>query len=326
MKKSHHITKLAFLLVLCTLLCGCAVSGVGPGREDLPSTMPQDRYVQVNGLRYHYTEFPAPGEKVFLLHGFGSSTASWERVAPLLQKQGLHVYALDMMGFGYSDKPRDRAYDPVALTDSVNEWLDAMDLHDVTFVGNSLGGGIGMLMTQRHPDKIKRLVAVDPAVPYPEFKLPFVIWLASLPGVQYVSQPFMCEFLIKTNLQYVYYDKSKLTPTMLNAYMTRMQLPGAAYAMSRVANASHPQEFLPMLDHIANKKPEALILWGANDPWIPLSCAYKLKKDLPFAKLCILPECGHAPQEEKPVETAALIADFITGKPVPEATAPVNNM
>jgi pimeloyl-ACP methyl ester carboxylesterase len=74
-----------------------------------------DHFVTIDGVRYHYTEYPGSGQDVFLLHGFASSTYTWEKVAPMLQANGYHVWALDMKGFGWSDKPEDADYSPQQL-------------------------------------------------------------------------------------------------------------------------------------------------------------------------------------------------------------------
>ena len=90
-------------------------------------------------MNYHYLEYPASGPCLFLLHGLGSSTYSWEALAPLLQAGGYRVFALDLKGFGWSDKPADSEYDLFTLRDEIDRWLETMGLRAVIFVGNSLG-------------------------------------------------------------------------------------------------------------------------------------------------------------------------------------------
>lgn len=305
----------------CMLISGCCASVRDAAREDFPSTMPEDRYVRVGDVRYHYTEFAGPGENVLLQHGFASSTYTWEDVARILQKKGFHVWALDMMGFGFSDKPTDGAYDPVSLMEGVNAWMDSVGLKDVTFAGNSLGGGVAMLMAERHPGKVRRLVLIDPAVPY-SFDMPFVVRLANLPGAPYLSGLLVGRWMVESNLQEVFYNKALATPRRVDAYLKRLQTPNAPYAQAMVARNAHMDVFAGAVAHLAKTKPDTLIIWGADDPWIPLSCACRLKKDLPFARLVVVPQCGHVPQEEKPGETAALIADFVSGKPIAETLDP----
>jgi len=123
-----------------TVSCGLFVKELPNGKVPQPDFY--DHFVEINGIKYHYTEYPGSGQSVFLLHGFASSTYTWEKTAPLLQAEGYHVWALDMKGFGWSDKPEDSDYTPRQLREEVNAWMDAMGLEKVVFVGNSLGGEI----------------------------------------------------------------------------------------------------------------------------------------------------------------------------------------
>ena len=117
---------LAGLLFVCTAGCGLFVKRLPSG--EVPHPTAKDRFIRAGNIKYHYIEYPAAGRVVFLLHGICSSTYSWEGVAPLLQQKGLHVYALDMKGFGWSEKPADGDYGPLALVDGVNAWMDAVGL------------------------------------------------------------------------------------------------------------------------------------------------------------------------------------------------------
>ena len=145
--------------------CGLFVKNIPPGQIVSGST--QDHFIEIGDINYHYQEFVGPGDNIFLLHGFSSSTYTWEKVAARLNAQGYHVWAMDMKGFGWSDKPKGASYDPVSLMEDVNAWMDAMDLNNVVFVGNSLGGAIAVLMAAEHPEKIDGLVLID-ASGYPK--------------------------------------------------------------------------------------------------------------------------------------------------------------
>jgi len=117
-----------------------------------------DHFIDIGGLNYHYREIPGGREKVVLLHGFASSTYSFEQIDRRLAKLGCHVFSLDMKGFGWSDKPLGTDYSPETLMEEVKDWMEAMGLKDVTFVGNSLGGGIACMLAFSYPKLVKRLV------------------------------------------------------------------------------------------------------------------------------------------------------------------------
>jgi pimeloyl-ACP methyl ester carboxylesterase len=175
--------------ILCPLLimvllglsgCGLIFKQIPPGGIYTPVPGAQDRFIKVGEVNYHYAEYPADGEDILMVHGFASSTYSWQKVAPLLQKKGYHVWTFDMKGFGWSDKPKGARYDAHTLMEEVRAWMEAVRLKKTTFVGNSLGGAVGVLMALEHPEKIDRLIMLDPAG-YPQ-KKPLVIRMASIPG------------------------------------------------------------------------------------------------------------------------------------------------
>jgi len=301
----------AFLVPVCLLLAGCGlfVKRIPPG-EILHATE-KDHFIQVGGIHYHYTEYPGPGETVFLLHGFGSSTYSWEKVAPLLQDDGFHVYALDMKGFGWSDKPRGADYSPFALAEEVNAWMDALGLRDVVFVGNSLGGALAVVMSILHPDKVGRMVLVD-AGGYP-MKLPTIVKAARTPGAAFVTNLFYGRWMVSWNLKEVYHNDDWVTREQIQAYHDRLRTQDALDAMVALARAIDFNRFSDYVERAKSLQVPTLILWGENDRWIPLEVGRWFHRDLPDSRLVVIPECGHVPQEEYPGVTAQLIIDFIRG-------------
>ena len=138
------------------------------------------RYVEIDGeLRIHYLdEGPADGPLVLLMHGEPSWCFLYRRVIPVLVAAGCHVVAPDLVGFGRSDKPgavADHSY-----TRHV-EWMraalfDALDLRDVTLVGQDWGGLIGLRLVAEHPDRFARVVATNTGLPDGRHRLPDPWW------------------------------------------------------------------------------------------------------------------------------------------------------
>ncbi|MDP3286248.1 MAG: alpha/beta fold hydrolase, partial [Desulfobacterales bacterium] len=93
------------VLFLIAVLQGCGLFLTTIPKGEILGKVSEDRYVMIDNVNYHYMEYPGPGRDIFLLHGFASSTYTWEKVIPYLTGKGYHVWALDMKGFGWSDKP-----------------------------------------------------------------------------------------------------------------------------------------------------------------------------------------------------------------------------
>ncbi|MBN2360643.1 MAG: alpha/beta fold hydrolase, partial [Deltaproteobacteria bacterium] len=160
--------------------CGLAVKTIEPGTIVAPTA--RDHFARIDGVDYHYLLYPGPGPNVLLLHGFASSTYTWERVAPRLNQLGYAIVALDMKGFGWSDKPRQARYDALALLHEVHRFADELGWRQYALVGHSLGGAIAILSALERPERIERLVLIDAAAPRTEQRPLVIGLLGSAPG------------------------------------------------------------------------------------------------------------------------------------------------
>ena len=313
----RYISRLVLLGAICLMVGGCGlfVEEIPQGRIVSPTT--QDHFIKIGDVNFHYQEYPGEGEDIFLLHGFASSTYTWEEVASYLQKRGFHVWALDMKGFGWSDKPEDGRYDPITLMEDVNRWMGVMGLDDVTFVGNSLGGAVAVLMALEHPDRVGRLVLID-AAGYPIQK-PLIIKMAGLPFSRGISKVFFGRWTIRWNLKEVFYHTDRVTGEKIDAYYVRMRTRGALDAQISVAQALDLDAFAEYTRRIPEIQADTLIIWGRDDAWIPLESGVRFRKEIARSTLAVIPECGHMPQEEYPEISARLIGDFVEGKAISDS-------
>ena len=330
-----HIRKYSYLLIYglwFIILAGCGLilkmwlhrrlrrfAGAIPERQIIAPTS-EDHFVKIGRSCYHYTEYPATGKDLLFIHGFASSTYTWEKVAPVLNKLGYHVWALDIKGFGWSEKPKDTSYDILTLTEEVYQWMEAFGLDDVVLVGNSLGGGIATLMALLHPERVGRMVLIDAAAYNTEF--PFIMELARLPLSAEMTKLFFSHWVVRQTLREVYHHKDWITRDQVDAYYDRLQTDNALNAQIAVVRALEFSRVEKYVNRIPEIKTKALIIWGEHDRWIPLSSAYRFKAELRDATLVIIPECGHMPQEEYPDFTANLIDAFIQDKPVIDIIKP----
>jgi pimeloyl-ACP methyl ester carboxylesterase len=273
----------------------------------------KDHFTTIDGVRYHYTEYPAPGQDVLLIHGFASSTYTWEKVAPLLQQLGYHVWALDMKGFGWSDKPKGASLDPLTLVEEVRKWMDAVGLKHAVIAGNSLGGGVAWLMALLHPDRVQSLILVDAAA-YP-IKMPFIMRLAGLPLSAGAAKLYFSRGIIRCGLSDVYHDKDRITNEQVDAYYDRLRTENALNAQIAIVRALDFTKYEEYIRRIPEIKTRTLIIWGENDRWIPLYVGQRLSRELSASSLVVIPSCGHIPQEEYPDVTVKLMAEFIAAGP-----------
>jgi pimeloyl-ACP methyl ester carboxylesterase len=282
----------------------------------MPAPLVLSRRLTLKGVGYHYLQYPAAGPPVLLLHGLGSSSYSWEETAPLLQDAGYHLYALDLKGSGGSDKPAGADYSLLALAAEIDRWLETLGLKEVVFVGNSLGGSLGLLLALEKPDRISRLVLIAAGAYIT--RLPWVFRLARLPFAKALAPLVFKRRLIRLAMHQAFYHQERVTAERIEAYYRRLQAPGCLAAQVDLVRGLDFDE----LDRYNARLPSiaipTLLLWGENDPWIPLFVGSRLKVALPRSTLEVIPRCGHAPQEELPEKTAELITDWLksTSSPI----------
>ncbi|WP_111511138.1 haloalkane dehalogenase [Mycobacterium kyogaense] len=134
---------------------------------DLPDFPFAPHYVDVDGLRVHYLdEGPDDAEVVLLLHGEPSWSYLYRRMIPVVTGAGLRAVAIDLVGFGRSDKPSRREdYTYQAHVDWTWGAIEAIGLTDITLVCQDWGGLIGLRLVGEHPDRFARVVAANTALP-----------------------------------------------------------------------------------------------------------------------------------------------------------------
>lgn len=317
MKQNKGIIAIACIIAAFSA-CGLSVKKI-PAGTIIPQTE-LDHYIEIEGVRLHYREYPARGQVVFMQHGFASSTYSFEKIASILNARGYRVIAMDLKGSGWSDKPIKSDYSPLRLKEEINAFMQAMNIRDAVYVGNSLGGGLGVMLAIDHPERVKKLVLLDPGG-YP-MKKPGVVSFASCRGSSWFAGIVFGRWMVKRYLKDAYYRDDLLTDETIDAYYTRLCTENALKAIEMLSRSIDFSLFDKYKDSIPRITQQTLIIWGEKDTWIPVKYAANFKRDIPHSKLVVIPSCGHVPQEEYPDETARLIIDFIEGKPIEESPIP----
>jgi 2-hydroxymuconate-semialdehyde hydrolase len=152
------------LLILPLVLAGCVA--LRP-YADVRRSLPAERLIPVDGQLVHVEQAGA-GEPVVLVHGFGASTYSWRKVVSEIARTR-RVIALDLSGFGYTERPRDPArYTRDAQVALILGVMDALGVERAHLVGHSYGGALGLRLAALHPERLNSLLLVDSAAPtYP---------------------------------------------------------------------------------------------------------------------------------------------------------------
>src|SRR5688572_17035833 len=119
------------------------------------------RFIDVDGVRVHYQEAGHPDSPALvLIHGFASSTLVWSKVFLKLAEAGFRVIAVDMLGYGYSAKPRNGEYTIAGQAKLLTRLLDKLGIPRAIFVGSSYGGAVAATCALDYPDRVEKLILV----------------------------------------------------------------------------------------------------------------------------------------------------------------------
>jgi pimeloyl-ACP methyl ester carboxylesterase len=281
------------------------------------------RFVDLDGMRMHYQEagdVNAPA--MVLIHGFASSTVVWSKVFLELAAAGFRVIAPDMLGYGYSEKPRNGEYTIAGQARLITELLDRLRIKRATFVGSSYGGAVAATCALDYPNRVDKLVlvgAVNNNRPL-EFKL-MRVFSARVFGD--VVSPLLIgsRRLLRMRMKRVYDRHSwVLDERRVDARHRPLRASSTQRAIIRTVRA-WDAERISRDAHLIRRP--TLLLWGENDPEIPLTDGERLHRDIPGSRLIVFLNCGHLPHEEYPEAFTEIVSEFAL--PIANCQLPIVN-
>lgn len=303
LKPTFAAAAIALIFGSCALSAGDGAGG--PFARLGPPEAPVNLYYQEQGK----------GPPVLLLHGFGASTFTWRHVIPELA-QTHRVIAVDLKGFGQSDKPFDERYSVLDQAELLAQLIEDKDLRDLTIVGHSFGGGVALRLAldanDRLGGRIVRLVLLD-SIAYPQ-QIPVFFRLLDMPLVSQVGVRMVPPSVqTRVALQIAYHDDSKIDPEQVEIYAAPLKTAAGKHAIVQSARQIVPEDIDTLPERYKTITLPTLILWCDHDRIVPLEVGIKLRRTLPNSTLKLVEECGHMPQEEQPESTLDLIQSFLGG-------------
>lgn len=283
-------------------------------------TYSYSKFVEVDGMNVHYTD-QGSGVPIILLHGSGGSLHTWEGWANEL-KTNYRVISIDLPAFGLTGPHAQGDYSINSYTKFLYDFVNNLKLDRFHLAGNSLGGGIAWNFTSNYPEKVDKLLLLDASGNRPKPKKQIketkekkrssfsVFRLARIPVINKIFLYFTPKFIIRNNLEQVYFDDSKVTDVLVEQYHDFALREGNRQAFMDRLTMKRGKDTSHKLKEIHNP---TLVLWGENDRWISVKSAYKFNEDIPNSKLVIMKETGHLPMEERPEESVKIAIDFLTG-------------
>lgn len=253
------------------------------------------------------------GSPLLLIHGFGASTYTWRKIAPPLANTH-RVIAVDLKGFGQSDKPLDERYSVFDQAELLKQLILDQDLRDLTLVGHSFGGGVALVLAldedPRLKGRISKLVLLD-TIAYAQ-DIPVFFKMLYMPFVSHLGVR-MVPPIVQTRiaLRIAYLDNSKIDEEEVETYAAPLRTAAGKHAIIYSARQIVPDDLAEISERYRSITMPTLIAWCDHDRVVPLEVGLKLRRTLPDSTLKIIEGCGHMPQEEQPEATLSLIEDFL---------------
>ncbi|MGD8621703.1 MAG: alpha/beta hydrolase [Anaerolineales bacterium] len=320
MKKWLRYLLIGLAVLLAAALVIPLIIPIPPAGDTRPARElagPNSEFVEVHGLEVHLQQSGEGTPPLILLHGFLASTFTWREVLDPLASDHL-VIAFDRPAFGLTERqlpPYPNGVNPYTPSSQVELSIGLMDTFGVeqaVLVGNSAGGTIAMLTALEHPDRIAALVLVDPAVYTGGGAPPFVRPLLQLPQIRRIG-PLFVRYVRNWGLELLegaWHDPSRITPEIVAGSTLPLQADNWDRALWEFTLASREPDLVDRLDEF---QMPVLVITGDDDRVVPTEQSIRLAGEIPGAKLVVIPECGHAPQEECPREFLQAAQDFLRG-------------
>lgn len=254
-----------------------------------------------------------PARTFVFLHGYGCSSYMWRRWVPAFSARG-RVLLVDLKGFGDAPKPDDGRYSPYDLADAVVDFVREQELRSVTLVGQSLGGGVALLsaldLNEGGVGTVDRMILLAPAA-YRQ-RLPPFVWLSHRPRIASALLRLAgAERVVRWTMRSVVHDPGAVTEDQVAEYARPWATREGRRAALAVGRQIVPDDLDERTSAYSTLDIPTLLLWGDDDRVVPLSIGKRLKRDLPYARLEVLKDCGHVAVEEHPEVSLRMVEDFL---------------
>ncbi len=297
-------------VLITPFLRECGIPLVRPTRIDWNlSLSPQT--IQINGHTIFYA-VKGEGEPLLLIHGYGAGMWVWEKQIDVLS-QSYRVYALDLIGHGFSDRPK-IPYTPETYIHFFKDFMDGVEIEKATLIGNSMGGGIAWGMAILQPERVDRLVLIDCVPPdvlqqvkNESFRALAVI--KDIPLLAYLAIAARGKHSIKWVLMECVSDTKRITPEVVNRQYKLSKIKGTTWVL--YSTLTHAREALKLKDQLSMIHQLTLLIWGEKDLIFPPHVGEALHQTVPGSKFLRVEGSGHIPMWETPDEVNQAILDFL---------------
>lgn len=283
-------------------------------KEDSAIGLPgiESKFTSIEGNRIHYT-IAGKGDPILLIHGFPTSSYLWRNIIIELSDQ-FHVIAIDLPGYGQSDKRIEDSYSFRYYNRILSGFLDQLDIESITLGVHDVGGPIGLYWMVQNMGRVDRLILFNTLV-YPKFS-----WAVKLFGLATVI-PGVRSWLtsadgIRWAMRLGVHNKDKLTQEIIKNYQSPFVDKQSRKVLLKSVQRLSLKGFKEIEEKLHSFKGPIQIIFGENDKILPkvASTMKRVQQNLPQADIVALPKTGHFLQEDDPGRISEIIRTFMTNQ------------
>jgi esterase len=266
-----------------------------------------DRFITVNGLKLHYLDWGNENKPPFImLHGISRVAHQFDHLAQHF-KGDYHVMAIDMRGHGDSEWSPEGAYLVEDYVQDLEAFVDKLDLHGLTLLGNSTGGRVVQVYAGLHPDRVARLISEDVGPERTNDIASAFTRQVEQEKDGWASEDELFASLKRTN--------AKTPEEILRAYVHfgSKRREDGRIVWKRDPNLA--KGFVPteLWQYVRNIKCPTIYILGGNSRIVPPETQQKLKETIPGVQVVVIPETGHYPDQEASGEFLLIAQAFLAG-------------
>jgi pimeloyl-ACP methyl ester carboxylesterase len=260
----------------------------------------------------HVERYGHGGAPVVLIHGFGTCSFLWRNVAPALAVTQHTAYAVDLLGYGESDRPFDADFGLAAQADYLERALTALRVARAALVGIDIGAAIALNLAALRPERVARLVLINPvafdAIPADDIR---EIQRNTARFALRVSRGlFGASALLSPILTRSVADPAHMPPTLVGRYLAPYI--GQDGVTHLLALARSVREVDPDDVDLSQVRAHTLVVRGEKDTWVGPEVAQRLVELITDCRVVSMPEIGRLIPEENPDELSELITSFVS--------------
>ncbi len=275
---------------------------------DFKSIQANNEFISLRGAEIHYVQEGRGQKTIILVHGLGGGAFTFRNNISALANKGYKVYAIDLKGFGLSEKVIGSDYSHTEQAKILLDFMEKKGIAKATVAGHSMGGRVALIAYDMKPQNFESIILIDSAGL--ENNSPaFYSSLISQPIVDILYYNiFVKEKNFRQFLSSAFYSSDFVDPEVIRLYIESFKIKGANKAFLSIIKSNNTYDIESVLKKIDIP---VLIIWGRHDGWINPESAYRFNLLIKGSEIAFIDNAGHVSMEEQSEAVNNKIIEFL---------------